>query len=235
MAAYLPQTEGVNFLVASSRRPWLDTEARARRWVIASPLLNLAPANKTGPTLRHSRPMLSLRGNRPGGTAILSLSPDRRTIDICVALDSPGAVTIDLRRIDLRRARDQTEDDLLVVEVALCGRSSARSRTGGCFSLDRRHSYAAFEDTEELLRTGICLSEVRAGSVAGIHVEPARARNRANQGQKEYFSERMLIEIGAAQCSPSALAASKHVELATLYARRLQAAHLASPSQDRNI
>lgn len=224
-------------MAAALRSPQSDTGARVARSVIASPLLNLAPANGTGPTIKHSRPVLGLRGSGIGGTAMLALSPDRRAIDIAVVLDPPSAVTVNLRRLDLPHARnwDQSEEALLIVEVALCGRSAMGSQTSGRFSLDHRHSYAAFDDAEEWLETGICLSEVRAGSVAGIHVEPARARHRANPGQREYFCARMLTELGAAECSRTAVAASRHVELATLYARRLQAPHFASTAPDRKI
>jgi hypothetical protein len=192
--------------------------------VVVSPLLNLAPADGTGATIRHRRPVLQLRGSRIGGVATLSLSPDRRTIDLLVELDSPRAAAIHLRRLDVLRPRSgaEPEESLLVVEIVPCGRSGLESRLGRRFSLDGRHACARFEDGEELLDTGICLSELRAGSVEGIQVEPALARRRARPGLMEYFSERMLTEIGAAECSSTAAAASRHVELATLYARRLR-------------
>jgi hypothetical protein len=41
---------------------------------------------------------------------------------------------------------------------------------------------------------------------------------------REYVARRMIEEIGAAVNGASAIAASRHVELASLYARRLRGA-----------
>ncbi len=199
----------------------LDGRAGGPRSAFASPLLNLAPTNGAGPTVAHAGPLIELRNSRIRGTVRLSLSPDRRTIDISAALDPPGDVTIGLRRLDLPSwSPNRRSENLLVVEVALCGPSSPRRRTGGRFPLDRRHAYPAFAETEELLKTGISLSELRAESILGIAAEPAHGGR--GQGQREYFCERMLSEISAAECSATAAVASRHVELATLYARRLR-------------
>ncbi|HEX9946901.1 MAG TPA: hypothetical protein VGA98_05105 [Allosphingosinicella sp.] len=211
--------------MATARKiPLKGTRAAVARSVIVSPLLNLAPADGTGATIRHRRPVLELGDSRIGGTATLSLSPDRRTIDVFVALDRPRAATLHLRRLHVAYPWNaaEAEENLLVVEVVPCGRSNVEPGLARRFSLDHRHACASFEGSEALLKAGICLSELRAGSVAGIHVEPALARRRAGPGQAEYLSERMLIEIGAAECSATAVAASRHVELATLYARRLR-------------
>ena len=210
-------------MVAEGRSLWLGDGARASRSAFASPLLNLAPTNGSGPTVAHGGRLLELRNSRISGTARLSLSPDRMTVDISVALDSPRAVTIGLRRLDLASWNgSQRSENLLVAEVALCGRSSPGRCTSRRFSLDRRHAFPAFADTEELLKAGIRLCELRAGSVLGIAAEPADAGCGGGLGQREYFCERMLSEISAAECSATPAAASRHVELATLYARRLR-------------
>jgi hypothetical protein len=191
--------------------------------VFASPLLNLAPASGTGPTVAHSGRLIELRDGRIAGTARLALSPDRRTVDISVTLDEPCDVTIEIRRLDLRcRQGEQRAENLLVVEIALCGRSNPGRCAGRRFSLDRRHSFPAFADTEELMRTGIRLSEIRAEAVLGIAAEPAGGVQRGREDPRDYFCERMLSEIDAAECSSTPVAASRHVELATLYARRLR-------------
>ncbi len=211
-------------MAAEGGRLWLGCGARVSRSVFASPLLNLAPTNGSGPTMAHSGKLIELRSSRIAGTARLSLSPDRKTVDISVALDPPRDVTIGLRRLDLPSwDGNQRAETLLVVEVALCGRPTPARCTSRRFSLDRRHAYPAFAETEELLNTGIRLSELRAESVLGIAAEPADAGFRGAQGQREYFCERMLSEISAAECSATPAAASRHVELATLYARRLKA------------
>ena len=210
-------------MAAEGRSPRIDAGARAARSAFASPLLNLAPTNGTGPTVAHGGRLLELRNSGITGTARLSLSPDRKTIDVSVALDSARDVTIEVRRLDLpSRNRKQRLENLLIVEVALSGRSSAGRCTSRRFSLDRRHAYPAFADSEELLETGICLSGLRAESVSGLAAEPADGTGRREEGQREYFCERMLSEISAAECSATPVAASRHIELATLYARRLR-------------
>jgi hypothetical protein len=167
--------------------------------------------------------LIELRNSRITGTARLSLSPDRRTIDVSVALDSARGVAIEVRRLDLPSwNREQRAENLLIVEVALCGRSRPGRCAGRRFSLDRRHACPAFADTEELLETGICLSGLRAESVSGMAAEPADGTGGRGRQQREYFCERMLGEISAAEGSATPVAASRHVELATLYARRLR-------------
>lgn len=210
-------------MAASVGNAWPGSEALAARSVFASPLLNLAPASGSGPTVAHSGRLIELRDGGIAGTARLSLSPDRRTVDISVALDRPCDVTIGLRRLDLPSSYgERRAENLLVVEIALCGRSSAGLCASTRFSLDRRHAFPAFADTEALLDAGIRLSEIRAEAVLGIAAEPAGAGEFGGEDPRDYFCERMLSEIDAAECSSTPVAASRHVELATLYARRLR-------------
>lgn len=210
-------------MAAASRNPWRSNEALAARSVFASPLLNLAPASGSGPTVAHGGRLIEVRDSGIAGAARLSLSPDRRTVDISVALDEPCDVTIELRRLDLRsRHGKERGENLLVVQIALCGRLDAGRCASRRFSLDRRHAFPTFADTEALLDAGIRLSEIRAEAVIGIAAEPAGGGERGGQDPRDYFCERMLSEIDAAECSSTPVAASRHVELATLYARRLR-------------
>jgi hypothetical protein len=210
-------------LAAAGESRWLGRGGRGARSAFASPLLNLAPTEGRGPTVAHGGRLIELRDSGITGTARLCLSPDRRTIDISVTLDSPGDAAVGLRRLDLRgRDGSPRAENLLIVEVALCGRPSPGHSVRRRFSLDRRQAFPAFADTEELLSTGIRLPELRAESILGIAAEPAGKGDRGGQGQRDYLCERMLGEIDAAECSASAAAASRHVELATLYARRLR-------------
>ena len=81
--------------------------------------------------MAHSGRLIELRDGGIAGTARLSLSPDRRTVDVSVALDRPCDVTIGLRRLDLPSSHgEQRAENLLVVEVAPCGGSSP-GRCGG--------------------------------------------------------------------------------------------------------
>lgn len=207
-------------MAAASRNPWRSGEALAARSVFASPLLNLAPASGSGPTVAHCGRLIELRDSGIAGAARLSLSPDRRTVDIAVALDEPCGVTIELRRLDLRSWHgEEPAENLLVVQIASCGRLDAGRCASRRFSLDRRHAFPAFADTEALLDAGIRLSEIRAEAVLGIAAEPAAG---GGEDPRDYFCERMLSEIDAAECSSTPVAASRHVELAILYARRLR-------------
>ena len=195
------------------------------RSIVISPLLNLAPAAGTAARMNHSQPILPLGKSRICGRAMLSLSPDRRTLDIDIRFERPTAAAIRLRRLaPLRDGPELERDDLLLLEIARTSSSSQGGlRAGHRFSLDRRQDFGTFENTEALLSTGISRSALGAGSVEGISVAPARhpGFNRA----ADYLGQRMRVEIAAAECSASARAASRHVELATLYARRLRDAH----------
>ena len=209
--------------MASAARHARPSAGRERS-IVVSPLLNLAPAAGTAARMKHSQPILPLGKSRICGRAMLSLSPDRRTLDIDIRFERPTAAVIRLRRLAPLRDDPELEgDDLLVLEIAAACSSLGGIRTGHRFSLDRRKDFGTFENTEALLSTGISLSALGAGSVEGISVAPARhpGFNRA----ADYLTQRMRVEIAAAQSSASARAASRHVELATLYARRLRDTH----------
>jgi hypothetical protein len=188
--------------------------AAARRYpfhrsVIVSPLLNLAPATATGATLRQHRRAIPLGNSVIRGEAMLSLTPDRRAIAVRMTLDRPCAATLRLRRLE-------GSGELLILEIAASGSSFTQRRIEAHFSLDDRRAFAALP-ADGLVAAGIRLSELRAGSVDGVHVEPA-----PEPDPGPYLAERMLVEIAAAERSHSAVAASRHVELAILYARELQ-------------
>ena len=211
-------------MAAAGKKPAPFTGKDPERAIVVSPLLNLAVAPPTGARLNHSRAILPLGDSRISGSAMLSLSPDRRTLDIKLRLDRPGAGSVRLCRLDpLHTPRNElAEGDLLVVEIV----ASGPWRHGACidrrFSLDRRGDFGLFAQTEELLRMGICLSWLQAASVAGMQLQPAAASGIGNRDPGKYLTERMLMELAAAERSETAAAASRHVQLATLYARRLR-------------
>ena len=178
----------------------------AERSVALSPLLNLAPAAATGAAMRQHVRLVPLGVSGIEGSATLSLTPDRRTVEVRLTLERPRPVSIELRLV---------EEDVLIVEIAAGGASGHALCLGRRFELDR--GFAAFARPEELAEAGLFLSSARAEAVEGIAV-------RAAQRRPSYLAERMAAEIAAAQGSASAVAASRHVELATLYARRLRAA-----------
>jgi hypothetical protein len=187
--------------------------AGAERSVALSPLLNLAPASATGATMKQHVALVPLGGSGISGSAELVLSPDRRTVDVRLRLDRPRAVSIALRRVE-----DDEGEALLIAEITAGGASGHALCRGRRFQLDGGLGFGAFEDAAELRDAGLCLAGVRADSIEGIAVAPA-----VRGGGRSYFAERMLTEIAAAEGSASAVAASRHVELATLYARHLRA------------
>jgi hypothetical protein len=189
------------------------------RSVAISPLLNLAPAASTGATMKHNVAIVALGGSGISGRAQLILTPDRRTVKVEVTLERPRPVSVDLRRVEA-----DGEEDLLILEIVAGGPFGQKLCRGRRFELDRSPGFAAFANRQDLAEAGLFLSSGRAESVEGIAVEPAR-----RSGSGSYFAERMLNEIAAAEGSASAVAASRHVELATLYARHLRSAQSPSP------
>jgi hypothetical protein len=197
--------------MASRTRRYLDTGAE--RSVALSPLLNLAPGPSTAATMKQHVALVPLGGSGITGSAELVLSPDRRTVDVRLRLDRPRAATIALRLVE----RDEGEE-LLIAEITAGGASGHAWCRGRRFALDGGLGFDAFEDAEDLREAGLCLGGLGAGSIEGIAVAPAQ-----RGGGRSYFAERMLSEIAAAEGSTSAVAASRHVQLATLYARHLRA------------
>lgn len=186
-------------------------ERGTERSVAISPLLNLAPAAATGATMKHNVAIVALGGSGISGDVELVLSPDRRTVDVRLRLERPRAVSIALRRVE----GDEGEE-LLIVEITAGGVSGHAWCRGRRFALDGI-GFGAFEDAEDLREAGLCLAGLHAYSIDGIAVAPAK-----RGGGRSYFAERMLTEIAAANGSTSAVAASRHVQLATLYARHLR-------------
>jgi hypothetical protein len=154
---------------------------------------------------------------------MLSLSPDRRSVAVQACLDRAASLRMRLRRLTRAYPADprrSPEDGLLVLEIATNPPGRARVFTTARLSLDNRAAFlplAAFD----LEKAGISLVGLTASSIDGVLVQPAASPEFANAVESSYSAERMLNEILAAQRSNSAAAASRHVELAILYARQL--------------
>ena len=198
------------------------------RSTILSPLLNLAPAPPTGATLKHVRPLVPVRNSRITGTATLVLSPDRRTVDVSVKLDEARAAIIRLRRLKGAHSPRQngSGENPLILEVLACEWLKRSDCIARRFSLDRSSQWGAFAEAGELLKGGIALSALTADSIEGIHVEPAREAAPGDGAPEAYLADRMLAELAAAECSATAVATARHVELAILYARRIRSGTL---------
>ena len=192
--------------------------------VVASPLLNLAPTSATGPTLIQSRPIRPLGTSSLAGSATLSLSPDRRSVEVSVHLDGAAASTVQLRRIGSHHLRGGSgcyEHDLLIVEVVAGMPGFDQSCSKHSFSLSDRGAFLPFERVSDLRASGIDLSELVASSIDGLRVEPAPAVRPSRQSASRYLAERLLMEMKAAEGGASVAATCRHLELANLYARRL--------------
>lgn len=194
--------------------------------IVVSPLLNLAPCSPSAPRLNQHRPIIALGGEGLGGTVLLSLAPDRRIVEVKAQVSRPA--TMRLLRIEAPEAhrldREQREDLLLLAFYA------ARPGFGGLevkasFPLQDRGRFEPFAPLSALDEIAICWSGLRGSSIEGVSVEPARAPSAPGSDEGDYFKRRMLAEIGAAERSLSAVAASRHVELANLYARHLGDGH----------
>jgi hypothetical protein len=193
--------------------------------VVVSPLLNLAPSCASGPTVNQSQPIMALGTSSLTGRAMLSLAPDRRSIEVSVHLDGGAAPSaIQLRRIashHLHGSSRSYDYDLLIIEVI-----SAMPRAGPLclqkrFSLSDRGSFLPFERVSDLRKLGIDVSALIASSIDGLRVEGAPHASSSDLNMAGYLAERLLMEIRAAERSVGVLAACKHLELANLYARRL--------------
>jgi hypothetical protein len=208
--------------VASSQSVAASERTSTTAAVILSPLLNLAFATGTGPTLNQARPLFPFGNSSISGTAMLSLLPDRRNIDVRLHLNSAAPVSIRLRRLTgdhLESMRQPAHDDLLVIEIIALQLKVVRP-SAIRLSLSNRSACLPLR-ASELLKEGICLLGLQAPSIQGVHVDPAPTQF-GNRGRSNCSAERMLMEIEAAENSKSAVAASRHVELANLYAGKLK-------------
>lgn len=209
--SYRDLAEGRNFVFAAA--------------VIVSPLLNLAPSRPSGATVNQSQPIMSLSTSGLTGRAMLSLTPDRSTVEISVHLDRGAAPSaIQLRRIashHLRGGSTSYEYDLLLVEVTSGMPGSGPLFLQENFSLSDRGSYLPFERVSDLRKLDIDVSALTASSIEGLRVEGAHEASTIWPSAAGYCAERMFSEINAAERSAGVLAACKHLELANLYARRL--------------
>ena len=197
--------------MASCSERYLETGAE--RSVAVSPLLNLAPGPATAATMKQHVRLVPLGDSGIAGSAELILSPDRRTLDVRLRLERPRAVSIELRLVE-----SDDGEPLLIVEITAGGASGHAWCRGRRFQLDSGLGFGAFDHAEDLRAAGLGLAGLRSDSIDGIDVAPAE-----RGGGRYYFAERMLTEIAAAEGSASAVAASRHVELANLYARQLRA------------
>lgn len=197
--------------MASWSERYLDTGAE--RSVALSPLLNLAPGPATAAMMKQHVRLVRLGGSGIAGSAELILSPDRRTLYVRLRLERPRAVSIEPRLVE-----SDDGEPLLIMEITAGGASDHAWCRGRRFQLDSGLGFGAFDHAEDLREAGLGLAGLRYDSIKGIDVAPAE-----RGGGRSYYAERMLTEIAAAEGSASAVAASRHVELANLYARHLRA------------
>jgi hypothetical protein len=190
--------------------------------VVLSPLLNLAPGSSNGPQLNQVCTIRTWRESGLGGTALLSLAPDRSSIDVELRLDQSTPAGIRLRRlVEVRSCnRDSLGDEnLLIIELSHVDPALEQPCKRRTFSLTNRATFVPFRGDAKLSQSGICLQELRASSISGVSVEPAAINSTG--GEMAYRGQRMRMEMEAAESSASPIAAMRHIELANLHARQL--------------
>ena len=210
---------------ASSYRHFADTaDVGIAAALVVSPLLNLAPVRASGPTLKQSRPILPLGASSLAGRAMLSLAPDRSSVEVSVHLEGGAPSAIHLRRVashHLRGGSRSYEYDLLVIEILAGMPTPDRRGLMRRFPLGDRGSFLPFERVSDLRKLGIAVSDLMASSIEGLSVEGAPVASASGHSVTAYLAERMIMEIKAAERSAGVVATCKHLELANLYARRL--------------
>ena len=204
-------------------------EAICDQAVIVSPLLNLAPARPAGAKLVQHRPLLPSLGSSLSGTAMLSLSADRRTLQVSVEEEHGFPVRLRLRGLPAEPAGRGSGMGarLLLIEVTRTSGAAGKPSKTISFDLGRRSDYQLLPRSSRLRPLPDVLLACSAAAIDGITVDPTPdvllndGRQAFPNPDGAYFRNRMLIEIGAALQSKSAVATSRHVQLATLYARQL--------------
>jgi hypothetical protein len=192
---------------------------------IVSPLpnLRLEPGAAVAEIVHH--PVLEpINGSRLSGSATVKLRGE--TLHVCV--------TADWRvHIDLRRCRTEEADggDLLIV-VTACGAARSPCASDATFDLSMRGVFAEL-GSEDLAQ--LSPAQAEALGHAALRGVPARgwlagppalpesaAPGPAPGGDRTYFLRRIKDEIRAALRAKEPGVASRHVQLATLLAGRLQ-------------
>lgn len=217
-------------------------QPEAVKALILSPLLNFSPASPGGPTIVQHVKLRSSRNHQSSGTATLSLAPDGRLLTVTVE-DQDGHHSIDVRLRRVGGLAVGAAANLRALELR-----RVRGPGAGAFkaqvALADGAACASLSLSEHLPLSPSAVEELRAEAILGLPARPASAAA-APQGttpdeQRDslsYLDRRLTEELAAAVTARLPVATSRHVELATLYARSIQALREtpASAGPDRSV
>jgi hypothetical protein len=208
----------LDFLDAGPQVQALCRSGRRADALIVSPLPNLRmePGAAVAEIVHH--PLLEpANGSGLSGNAAVRLRG--KDLHVCVTADR-------LVHIDLRRRHDC--DDLLLV-VTACGAARPDCVSSARFDLAMRDRFAALAADDlpisqaEALGPAALQGLSTRGWLAGAPAPPQSiAPSQAPSSDRTYFLRRIKDEIDAAMRAQEPGVASRHVQIATLLARRLR-------------
>jgi hypothetical protein len=198
---------------------------------IVSPLpnLRLEPGAAVAEIVHH--PLLeATNGSRLCGNATLRLRGEQ--LHVCVTADRPV-------HLDLRRCQGSGGDLLLVASA--CGAAQPACVSSASFDLSMRESFAELAEEDFAQLPAAQADALRHASLQGLPtrgwltaplpVPQGAAPSPAAASDRNYFLRRMKDEIEAALRAKEPGVASRHVQIATLLARRLQDSVPSGPSR----
>jgi hypothetical protein len=211
--------------------------ARPRGTLILSPLLNLPPGRPGGPQLVQHVPLRPIPGGDCVAVARLSLSPDRLEMTVTVDdRDGNGSYEVRLHRLGRIAGRSgrAADSELRVLELA-------RRRGGACaVPLRRQVDLSDASGCPQLSAAKHrplaprLIAAIRPDAIVGLPGLPEMRMTRTpayrqrppapDRTSLPYLHRRLLDELTAALAARCAAATCRHVELATMYARRIQGA-----------
>jgi hypothetical protein len=201
--------------------------------LILSPLLNLPPIGPNGPRVVHHVPLRWASARPCAAVATLSLAPGGRMVTLRVE-DPDGAEWFGatLRRLGVAAGETGVAADaeLRVLELVRRTAGTARSPLRREVDLHGAAGCPFLPPSNHRRLSTADVASIRADAIVGLPLFPEAATApqfvapavQARDGQASYFHRRLKDELSAAVAAPLTVAACRHVELATMYARKIQ-------------
>jgi len=209
---------------------------RALKALILSPLLNLTQGLPGGPTIVQHVKLRSSRGDPIAAVATLSLAPDGRTLTVTLDdRDGQQSVGVQLRRLGpvASTASGFADADLQALELTRRTPGPRPFTFTTEVSLGEAGLRPFLSPADHAPMSLSAVAAVRADAISGLpgsSPDAAAAPRFAPQEQPvhsprglRYLERRLTDELTAAVTATLPVATSRHVELATLYARSIQA------------
>ncbi len=225
-----------------NKGPQVQADCPARRGPdarIISPLpnLRLEPGAAVAEIVHH--PLLEpINGSPLSGSATVKLRG--QALQVCVTADR--RVHIDLRRRRTAETRGAAGGGELLLVVTACGAAQSPCASSATFDLSMRDGFAEL-GPEDLVQLSALQAEALGhaalqglptrGWLAGpLALLESGAPSPAPGSDRTYFVRRIKDEIHAALRAKEPAVASRHVQLATLLAGRLQDCSPGRPASD---